>query len=319
MLTQEQLQQRLSYVTGSDAAAICGLSPHRTPFAVWMEKTGKSEPDDLSNLNHIKFGNYMEDGVAKWFEAESGKKLKPNSVINGPNSASSPMLVHKDYPWMAGNVDRFLADENAILECKTAYNDQDWGRDTNEMPTHYLLQVAHYCAVGNFDKAYVAVVFTTTREMRWYEYERSLKLEEKLIKAESDFWHNHVLTDIMPPPLTENDIKLMYPAATSFDPYYASTEEEVLVIKYKALDALIAEQQEQLRLLRDKLCVRMGDKQLMVNEVGERLISWKFSKAPERFDSAKFKQERPEMYKHYSKTGNASRPFRVLTPGDKNE
>lgn len=316
MLTQQQLKDRLSVVTGSDAAAIAGLSPYKTAMQLWMEKTQRVEQEDISELNHIKFGNYMESGVADWFAAESGREILQHEE----------MLIHSEHKWMAGNIDFKIKGENAILECKTAYNDEGWGggvnlhreptNEENRIPPHYLMQVAHYCAVGAFDRAYIAVVFTTTREMRWYRYDRNSTLEEKLIKLESDFWHNHVLTDVMPEPKNENDIKAMFKEAR-FDPCYATAEDEALVYKYKALSDLIGEYEEKLQLLRDELCLKMQNHETLVAADGTQLISWKFTKAAARFDAKKFETDRPELYKYYMKESAPSRRFCVKVKGEK--
>ncbi len=214
MLTNEQLEQRLSCITGSDAAVICGISPYKTRLQLWMEKTRRVEADDISGLNHIKFGNYMEQGVARWFEDDSGKAI---------DYSGTPMITHKSLPWMAGTIDFLITGENSILECKTAYRDTGWGNGENIIPPYYLMQVAHYCAVGNFEKAYIAVVFSSTREMRWYVYDRNQTLEDRIINMERDFWVNYVQADKSPDPVCESDLLLLY-KSTKQDPIIATDD-----------------------------------------------------------------------------------------------
>lgn len=307
MLTKEQLVDRLNYVTGSDCAAICGLSPYKTAMQLWLEKTKRIEQDDISHLNHIKFGNFMENGVADWFAAESGKTLQ---------LSTNEMIIHPTLSWMSGNVDRLIDGENAILECKTSMQTEGWGEQgTDQIPTSYLLQVAHYCAVGGFDRAYIAVVFTMTREFKWYKYERNLSLEAKLIKAESDFWFNNVQADVAPEPKTETDVSLMF-KKPNFDPYYGTAEDEALAIKYKALKAMISDYGDELEKVRDDICARMKDHETMIGPDGKQLATWKFVKAATRFDAKTFEKERPELYNHYLKTSEkASR--RLVIKGDK--
>ena len=53
LINHDFTQDRSKYIGGSDIGAILGLSPFKSPLAVWMEKTGKEvKPVDLS-LIHI--------------------------------------------------------------------------------------------------------------------------------------------------------------------------------------------------------------------------------------------------------------------------
>lgn len=286
MLTEAQLEQRLNYITGSDAAVITNLSPYKTRVQLWQEKTKRSVQEDLSHLNHIKFGTYFEDGVAQWFEAESGKKLKPKE---------SKMLIHPTISFMAGNVDFEIEGENAILECKTAASDREWGDGENIIPPYYLMQVAHYCAVGGYDRAYIAVVFSAKREMRYYIYERNAALEEKLIKAETDFWINHVQADVCPEPANEKDILALYPAANS-DP---------IVGDYGIIDkvsemAKLAEQIKELEKSKDSLktevALYMKDHDSLLAPDGTLVATWKYTKSSKRLNTDELKRQHTGLY-----------------------
>jgi putative phage-type endonuclease len=304
MLTVDQINQRLNYICGSDSSSICGLSPYKTKVAIWLEKTRRKEQEDISNASYIKFGNYMEDGVAKWFEHESGKELLPKT---------QELLIHSEHEWMAGNIDFRLKHENAILECKTALSADGWGDNENIIPPHYLMQVAHYCAVGSFDKAYIAVVFTMTREMRWYEYERNLDLEKKLINIEKDFWFNNVLADVAPEPVNEEDILDLY-KNTMQEPIIAEPEViekiyELKKIKKQKIEIDLKEQE-----CRDKIVSFMKDYDTMIDVDGKVMVTYKLTKSGERFDVKLFSKENPETYKEYLKSTEPQR--RLLVKGE---
>ena len=308
MLSPEQLEERLNYLTGSDAAVVCGLSPWKTPVALWMEKTRRSEQVDLSHNNYIKFGNYMEDGVAKWFEAESGK-----TVVKEPK-----MLTHKHYDWMAGNVDFAIVGENAILECKTAGKSDRWGDSENTIPDEYLMQVAHYCAVGNFDRAYIAVVFTFSREFRWYVYDRDLNLENKLIEREKHFWENHVLTDTAPEAKTESDILAFYKKGIE-NPLIATAEIENLIGQYLNADDEAKRVEDIQQNIKDKIAIYMQDHENLYSTANKLIATWRFIKETERLDTKKIRADHPELCEKYiingKKNGEPSRKF--VIKGDK--
>jgi len=42
---QEWLQERRKGIGGSDAAAVLGLSKWKTPYALWLKKTGQGTDD----------------------------------------------------------------------------------------------------------------------------------------------------------------------------------------------------------------------------------------------------------------------------------
>lgn len=310
MLTEAQIVQRLNFVTGSDAAVICGLSPFKTKLQLWMEKTGRCVQEDISGLNHIKFGNFFEDGVAKWFEAESGKPLL---------TQKSTLEVHKSIPWMAGTFDFLLEKENAILECKTAFSSDGWGDGENTIPPYYLMQVAHYCAVGGFDRAYIAVVFAQKREMRWYQYDRNLELEDKLINREQDFWINNVKADVCPEPVNEKDILTLY-KDTNATPMIADSELNLLIEKIKDTAYKIKMLTDIKQELKDKISLFMKDADTLVDFSGKIIATWKYTKPVAYFDGKKLRQDNPELWEKYMVSDDPERrQRRLVVKGDKDE
>src|SRR5699024_5782940 len=120
-------------IGGSDASIILGLNKYKTPFELWLEKTGQSHLEDTAG-EAAYFGNLLEDMVAKEFEVRSGKKVRRNNF----------MLQHPDHPFIMANIDRKVVGEQAVLECKTAsaFLAKDW--ESEEIPDNYLVQVQHY-------------------------------------------------------------------------------------------------------------------------------------------------------------------------------
>ncbi len=87
-----------------------------------------------------------------------------------------------------------------------------------------------------------------------------------------------------------NDIEKV---SIATDEMIALVEElrEVRAIK-KALEA----QEEKLK---GKLELHMGDAETLSTSDGEELLRWKYSVAPARFDAKRFKEELPNIYRHY--------------------
>lgn len=303
MLTNEQLKERLNYLTGSDASVICGFSPYKTKIELWQEKTGKIQQEDISNLNAIEFGNFMESGVANWFSSKSGILLKPKLD-------TEPMRIHKNEKWMAGNIDYQALNENAGVECKTAGRPgDDWGDGVNLMPEQYLFQCAHYAMVYDFERIYLPVVFSFTRELRWYTYERNNNLESLLLELEHDFWHNHVLKDIPPEPINEKEVRQLYKETKSL-PLMATDDIEACLYKMADLDNQIKELEAHKQLQKDKVARFMGQNDTLIDAVGCKLATWKLTKERQYFDKDKLEIENPEIFKKYVYYKDGVRMFR---------
>lgn len=85
MSREEWLLSRQKGIGGSDAAVVLGLSKWKTPFELWLEKTGQVLLDDEQS-DAAYFGTILEDIVAKEFEIRSGKKVRKKtpfySILN---------------------------------------------------------------------------------------------------------------------------------------------------------------------------------------------------------------------------------------------
>jgi putative phage-type endonuclease len=155
----EWLAFRTKGVGGSDMGTILGLNPYSTPYELWLEKTGRQQPEDISGKWAIVKGNALEVELRRRFRA-----LHPEyQVIDGIDIS----LVSKTYPLMHASLDGFIYDEASdswgILEIKTANANRgrtDWHDDTGELiaPAYYVAQVTHYMAVTGYQGAYIAVL-----------------------------------------------------------------------------------------------------------------------------------------------------------------
>lgn len=302
MLTKEEVADRVNFIGGSDASIICGLNRYKNKVQLWLEKTGQVEPEDISSQPQIIFGNYMEDGVAQWFEDNTGKRLHPKS---------KEKLIHPKYSWMVANLDRRLIDENAALECKTAGRPgEEWGDGENIIPDMYMTQCAHYCEVGGFDRIYICVVFSLTREFRWYVYEKNQALQDNLVAIENDFWLNNILANIAPIPATKDEVLSLYKESDS-EPLIAEDETVDILWKLKKIKESIKSLEKTEEEYVDKIAAAMGKYEILIDSAGQYLAIWKFTKPVNRFDANALKNDDPILHAKYVKIGNPSRRFEI--------
>jgi len=200
-----------NYIGGSDAAAVCGLDPYRTPVHVWLEKTHQVEPRDAGEA--ASWGKKLEPLLAEAVE-EHGYAVMP---------APDEPFVHREYEWMVGHVDGFVLEADAnprrsvrgVLELKTASLRFSSQWDDGQVPVPYQAQVQHYLAVTERPFAVVGCLiggqsFVVRR------IERDEEAIALITEREAHFW-NLVQTNTPPPPdgspASTDLLKRLYPQA----------------------------------------------------------------------------------------------------------
>lgn len=133
---------------GSDLGAAVGDNKYKSPYALWAERVGLYTPEDISEKEAIKQGIMFEDGVAKRFEKESGKKVEPVPFI----------FTNSDAPHLFASPDRLLVDEDSGLECKTAKEVVMKKFPFGDFPQSYYDQCACYLKVTGRKRWYLAIV-----------------------------------------------------------------------------------------------------------------------------------------------------------------
>lgn len=254
----EWLAFRTKGVGGSDMGTILGLNPYSTPYELWLEKTGRQQPEDISGKWAIVKGNALEVELRRRFRA-----LHPEyQVIDGTDIS----LVSKTYPLMHASLDGFIYDEASdswgILEIKTANANRgrtDWHDDAGELiaPAYYVAQVTHYMAVTGFRWGYFYADIGEAEPVE-VRFERDEDDVSAVIHAAEDFW-GFVTRDEMPA-LTGADVAKAYPEpAEGIEDMSDSTDLRRLMADYRQaaadLNALKTRKEE----LQDCILTYIGD------------------------------------------------------------
>lgn len=299
MLNAAQLEARLSGIGGSDAAAVCGLNPYKSPVDVWLEKVGRGEPVEENERMH--WGNVLEDVVAQEYARRTGRKVRRRNN----------QFRHRQHEFMLGNIDRDVVGERRLLECKTAdkWTLSQWGEPgSDEAPEYYLVQVAHYLAVLDYEVADLAVLIGGN-DFRIYTIERDRELEEGLIERCADFWHSFVIPGIEPPPSSLADCKTLWPRDVKAA-VEATPEVEAAVERLRALKAALKQGEAELDELEVLIKGHMGAAaELLIGADGRKLATWKCSKDSTRIDTKALEAELPDVVRAYQKTVPGSRRF----------
>lgn len=303
-LSAAQHAERATGIGGSDAAAVCGLNPYKSPVDVYLEKIGAATPVD--ETERMFWGNKLEDVVAEVYAARTGRKVRRANTTRR----------HKRHGFMVGNIDRDVVGERRLLECKTAdkWTMGMWGEPgSDEVPDYYLMQVAHYMAVLDYEVADLAVLIGGN-DFRIYTIPRDCVLEASLVEREYDFWTRHVVPEVPPPPTREADLRTLFPrdcgASIEATPDMVAALEQLRTLK-----AALKQSETEAEELELRIKTFMADSaELLLGPDGKKLATWKSAKDSQRLDTKALEAELPDVARAYLKTIPGSRRFLIAKP-----
>jgi putative phage-type endonuclease len=332
MLTPEQLLLRKTGIGGSDAAAICGLSKYATPLDVYLSKTTDISKEETEAMRR---GTILEPFVKYLFERKTGWNVEEVSKTHRSSK----------HNFMLANLDGYLPSERAIAEFKTAVytkgTKEEWGDEgTDEIPKHYLIQVAHYASVMNADTVHIGVLFgseslfnsyrkihtlsaRTQSPLSWedlddlrcdfkvYVYKWHGDLTRKLINKERSFWFDHVLKNNPPAPQDGNvdDFLKAYPVANN----RVVSVSESDIAKIQRLNEIKKQRKEldtQEETAKADVLNLFGEANVLADENKNPLATWK-NKSTTRFDKASFAKAHPSLCDAFSQM-STTRELRLI-------
>lgn len=289
---EKWLEARAIGIGGSDAAVIMGMNPYKSPYQLWLEKTGQAEAPDLSHVQAVYWGSKNEANIADWFQEETGKRVKRLGTLRS-----------REYPFMLANVDRTVVGENAGLEIKTAGVSQYRKWKDDEIPDAYYCQCLHYMAVTGAAYWYIAVLLGGN-EAKWKRIERNEEDIQHLIMAETDFWK--LVEARTPPPVDGSDS-----CAAALSAQYKGGDPNYSIILPPDIDGVI-ESLEDDKAIMDALKKQITEKEnrlkaLLGNaEEGATdhyRVLWKTQAGRSSVPLAKIKKQTPDIYQLLEEKG----------------
>lgn len=184
-------ENRNRYIGGSDIGTILGLNEWKSPYTLWCEKTGRVEPEDISDKEAVWWGTNMEDLVAKRFCIKTGKKVKKSGFE----------FTCEEYPFLVAHVDRLLLKESAVLECKTTSSWNKYNYAEGEVPPSHYAQVQFYLAMTGLKTGYLA----TKKDSQFYitTIKKSYEFIDLILKKSIEFWE--MVENDTPPEIDDSE------------------------------------------------------------------------------------------------------------------
>jgi len=273
------LKARQTGITGTDAPAILGEHPNKSPLDVWISKF--EDPGDKTVdpalAERWRLGHLFEKPVAMAYAERTGKRFEPAGFRR-----------HPEKEWLIGTPDFLIQNEKKGLEIKTANSYMarffgDGGSD--EIPVHYLLQCAHYMAVLDYPAWDLAVVFPDF-SLKIFNLYRDVELEAMMLEAEERFWLQHIVPKEAPPVdgsmACRQYLMKKYPdAGKTLRP--ATQEEAKIIHDYQTLQESLKEIEAQKKYLENQIIeaigpdlgLAFGDSKITFNMVkGRKKTDW---------------------------------------------
>lgn len=215
---------RKTFIGGSDAAAILGLSRWSTPLNLYYQKRGDPDPTPpLPDPQREKLffrGKLMEPVVIKMLEREYPIKIVRRSTEEAP-------IYHVDaeYPFMAAQIDFEWEVTPEIIEALPGFKGLElgsiqngevktvhpfaageWGgAESDEIPIEYATQGLYGLGVTG-RQATLFVLLVGSDNLVPYHILRDEPIIQKMRARIADFWNKHVAPGVPPPPVVLSDV-----------------------------------------------------------------------------------------------------------------
>jgi predicted phage-related endonuclease len=180
--------ERLKGIGGSDATRIMAGDT----LALWEEKTGRREPEDLSGVLPVQIGSFTEPFNVAWFEMQTGRAVTVNKARLWCDFMHCEVDGFTDYGatvFEAKHLNPFKTDMGAILE-------------------RYIWQLHHIMQVAERDRAVLSVLFGNTG-FEYVEIDKDPDIMARLLDAEAAFWR-HVQDDTPPPSAAPETVAIAF-------------------------------------------------------------------------------------------------------------
>jgi len=234
MPDEKTKSDRKTFIGGSDAAAVMGLSRWETPLNVYYKKRGEVDPNppppDPMREKRMMRGKLMEPVVIKMLQREYPLKVIRTSTEDAPIYYNDPrasfLAAQIDFEWEVTPAIIEAIPVFAILpigsiqngEVKTtAYSYGEWGEEqTDEIPIEYAIQGMHGLGITGRQATFVALLQGSDNLMA-YQVMRNEKVVSGIHERLTGFWNNNVIQGVPPAPIVLADVYKLLSRRQSVD------------------------------------------------------------------------------------------------------
>ncbi|MBS1834248.1 MAG: YqaJ viral recombinase family protein [Acidobacteria bacterium] len=302
---------RRRYIGGSDVAAVLGISPWRTPLALWEAKTRPLLEGPEQAKRVFTRGQRWESVVAE---------MLVEHLTNGGHTveivASNNRYVDPKLDYLAAEIDFEIKidgeDEITNVELKTVhpFKASQWGdADTDEVPVWYTAQAMHGLGVTGRNRCIVAPLFGAD-EIRAYPIVRDDETIAAMRARCAAFWQL-VETGVRPDPTNLSDLDRLYQGNTESPALIADEELTRLVLRLRAIQSEIKAREAEFAALEFDVKRSMRDATELVIPDDDKKVAvvWK-ARDYSWFDQTALKEHDAKLHRLFQRK-TTSRPFTV--------
>lgn len=189
MTRDEWLEERKRGIGGSDIAAVLGLSPFKSPLALYLEKSGEVD-DDFKESEAMRWGTYLEQPIADAFTKETDVvTFQPPEITMYRSKELTIALASPDRLVIPAATT--IQDPIAWYEGKNvgAHRKDEWIDENGKVvvPVQYLAQCQWENAVSGLPGTHVACLLGGQQFVHTY-VERDDLLIADMFAAADAFW-----------------------------------------------------------------------------------------------------------------------------------
>lgn len=310
---------RNEYIGSSDAAALLGVSPWKTPYAVWEHKVyGITEDFDEQREKILKRGQRFEPMVVDMLAEEQDLWIPRRNI----------RYVDEEFPFLQCEVDaeeeNFDGDiRNVEAKSVAQWSAKEWGEPgSDEIPAYYIAQVQFALMITKRKRAIVAALIGTD-DLRIYHVNRDEEIIAHIRDVAVQFWNNNVLARVAPEPKDASDAEKIMAKFSGIT--VEATDELLATIKRlhgvkQAIKRLEAVEERDADAIKFALAqglniggVQSIDDTAIVDSTGRPLVTWNEQSA-KRVNITKLKVEQPDIAAQFTESSS----FRVMRIKEKN-
>lgn len=187
--TPEWLEMRKRYLGASDIPVLMEESPYKTPYQLWQEKLGLSQPQKMTES--MEYGQKNEENIRGMYEIISGYKMTPQ------------VIFHPKIDYLMASLDGLNEYGTFAVEIKCNNHDNHCLAKEGQIPyCHYGQLMAQMECLGHDKIDYVSyhkgdlVTVCVSRDDEYIE---------KMLKKCHMFWQS--VLNLEEPPLVDADFR----------------------------------------------------------------------------------------------------------------
>lgn len=294
-----RIADRSRFIGGTDAPAVLGISPWKTPVQLYLEKRGEAPPDRPDQLRDriMHAGHKLEP----YIRAMTMDKLR---LMGHDVELVSKNRRYRDdvHRFLSCEVDfeLMLDGEHVNVDAKsvTGFMRHAWGdEETDEVPVHYTAQFMHGLGITGRRRCVVGALIGF-HDVAIYFVDRDDEVIDMMRTRCVDFWTDHVKAGVPPDPIKFADIKALYPLDNDRTVEADDTTRE-LVRELFRLSAQRKQIDARLDVVKRDIGAYMRDAAQLT--VGGRATLTYRTQESVQLEEASLRRERPDIAELYSR------------------